>query len=45
MVKEYEHINVLEFTGRRGFVKQLIKVGWSERYTTMRKNLKGDNNV
>ena len=45
MVKEYEHIDVLEFTGRRGFVKQLTKVGWSERYTTMRKNLKGDNNV
>ncbi len=45
MVKEYEHIDVLEFTGRRGFVKQLTKVGWNERYTTMRKNLKGDNNV
>jgi len=40
MVKEYEHIDYLEFTGRRGFIKQLNKVGWKEMYVTMRKNLK-----
>jgi hypothetical protein len=40
MVKEYEHIDYLEYTGRRGFIKQLTKVGWSEMYVTMRKNLK-----
>jgi len=40
MIKKYEEIDYLEYTGRRGFVKQLNKVGWTERYTTMRKNLK-----
>lgn len=40
MVREYEHLDYLEFTGRRGFVKQLTKVGWTERYVTMRKHLK-----
>jgi hypothetical protein len=40
MVKEYEHIDYLEYTGRRGFIKQLNKVGWKEMYVTMRKNLK-----
>ena len=40
MIKEYESIDVLEFTGRRGFIKQLTTVGWKERYTTMRKSLK-----
>ena len=39
MVKKYEHIDYLEFTGRRGFIKQLNKVGWKEMYVTMRKNL------
>jgi len=33
-------IDMLELTGRRGFVKQLEKAGWSERYTTMRKLIK-----
>ena len=33
-------IDMLEFTGRRGFVKQLEKAGWTERYTTMRKLIK-----
>ncbi len=40
MVKKYEHIDYLEYTGRRGFIKQLTKVGWSEMYVTMRKKLK-----
>ena len=40
MVKEYEHIDYLEYTGRRGFIKQLTKVGWNERYVVMRKHLK-----
>lgn len=40
IVKEFEHIDYLEFTGRRGLVKGLEKVGWTERYTTMRKHLK-----
>jgi len=40
IVKEYEIIDVLEYTGRRGFIKQLSTVGWEERYTTMRKSLK-----
>jgi len=33
-------IDMLELTGRRGFVKQLEKAGWTERYTTMRKTIK-----
>ena len=33
-------IDMLELTGRRGFVKQLEKAGWTERYTTMRKLIK-----
>ena len=33
-------IDMLELTGRRGFVKQLEEAGWSERYTTMRKLIK-----
>lgn len=40
MVREYEHIDYLEYTGRRGFIKQLTKVGWNEMYVTMRKHLK-----
>jgi len=40
MIKQHENIDVLEYTGRKGFVKQLTKVGWKERYTTMRKSLK-----
>ena len=40
IVKKYDNIDVLEFTGRRGFIKQLNTVGWKERYTTMRKSLK-----
>jgi len=40
IIKEHEHIDYLEFTGRRGLVKGLEKVGWTERYTTMRKHLK-----
>ena len=40
MVKKYENIDVLEYTGRRGFIKQLSTVGWEEKYTTMRKSLK-----
>ena len=33
-------IDMLELTGRRGFVKQLEKAGWTERYTTLRKLIK-----
>ena len=33
-------IDMLELTGRKGFVKQLEKAGWTERYTTMRKTIK-----
>ena len=40
MVKKYDNIDVLEYTGRRGFIKQLNTVGWKEKYTTMRKSLK-----
>ncbi len=40
IVKEFPYIDYLEYTGRRGLVKGLEKVGWSERYTTMRKHLK-----
>tara|TARA_B100000953_G_scaffold268924_1_gene238403 strand:+ start:857 stop:1297 length:441 start_codon:yes stop_codon:yes gene_type:complete len=40
IVKKYENIDVLEYTGRRGFIKQLSTVGWEEKYTTMRKSLK-----
>jgi hypothetical protein len=40
IVKKYEIIDVLEYTGRRGFIKQLSTVGWEEKYTTMRKSLK-----
>ena len=39
-IKKYEGIDVIEYTGRKGFVKQLTTVGWKERYTTMRKSLK-----
>jgi hypothetical protein len=39
-IKKYPGIDVLEYTGRRGFVKHLTKVGWKEQYTTMRKSLK-----
>lgn len=39
-IKEHESIDALEYTGRRGFVKQLTTVGWIEKYTTMRKSLK-----
>ena len=35
-----QSIDMLELTGRRGFVKQLEKAGWTERYTTMRKLIK-----
>jgi len=40
IIKEHESIDALEYTGRRGFVKQLTTVGWVEKYTTMRKSLK-----
>ena len=40
IIKEHESIDALEYTGRRGFVKQLTTVGWIEKYTTMRKSLK-----
>ena len=33
-------IDMLELTGRKGFVKLLEKAGWTERYTTMRKLIK-----
>ena len=45
MIKGFPQVDYLEFTGRRGLVKGLSKVGWNERYTTMRKQIKGDNNV
>ena len=45
MVKEFPQVDYLEFTGRRGLVRGLSKVGWNERYTTMRKQIKGDDNV
>ncbi len=37
---EGQPIDMLEITGRRGFVKQLKEAGWTERYTTMRKSIK-----
>ena len=37
---EEQPIDMLEITGRRGFVKQLKEAGWTERYTTMRKSIK-----
>ena len=40
VIKKHESIDALEYTGRRGFVKQLTTVGWVEKYTTMRKSLK-----
>ena len=39
----YENIDVLECCGRRGLVKVLGREGWNERYTTMRLNLKENN--
>jgi len=45
MIKQIPNVDYLEFTGRRGLVKGLTKVGWNERYTTMRKQLKGDEDV
>ena len=39
-IKKNTEIDMLEITGRRGFVRQLKKAGWTERYTTMRKPLK-----
>ena len=39
-IKKYPGIDLLEYTGRKGFVKQLTNVGWKEQYTTMRKSLK-----
>jgi hypothetical protein len=39
-MKKHPEVDCLELTGRRGFVKQLEKAGWTERYTTMRKSLK-----
>ena len=45
IIKQFPQVDYLEFTGRRGLVKGLTKVGWNERYTTMRKQLKGDKNV
>ena len=39
-MKKHPEVDCLELTGRRGFVKQLEKAGWTERYTTMRKPLK-----
>jgi hypothetical protein len=39
-MKNHPEVDCLELTGRRGFVKQLEKAGWDERYTTMRKSLK-----
>ena len=44
MIKQFPQVDYLEFTGRRGLVKGLTKAGWDEKYTTMRKQLKGDNN-
>jgi hypothetical protein len=40
MVKQYKNIEYLEYTGRRGFAKQLTKAGWKEMYTTMRKDIR-----
>ena len=40
IISKHEGIDLLEYTGRKGFVKQLSTVGWKERYTTMRKSLK-----
>jgi len=40
IIREHEGIDMIEYTGRRGFVKQLTTAGWKEKYTTMRKSLK-----
>jgi hypothetical protein len=39
-IRKHSEIDMLEITGRRGFVKQLKEAGWTERYTTMRKSIK-----
>jgi hypothetical protein len=39
-MKKHPEVDCLELTGRKGFVRQLEKAGWTERYTTMRKSLK-----
>jgi len=41
---EEQPIDMLEISGRRGFVKQLKEAGWTERYTTMRKSIKEKTN-
>ena len=40
LLKEYPQLDCVECTGRRGLLKPLIKAGWSERHTTIRKSLK-----
>lgn len=35
-MREYPQVDVIEFTGRRGLLKPLVKAGWKERYTTVR---------
>mgnify|MGYP001073024571 FL=1 len=42
-VRGYKNIDFLEYTGRKGFLKQLTKSGWRETYTTMRKDIRGNN--
>ena len=40
ILKEHPNIDIVELTGRRGWVKKLEKLGYTERYTTMRKSFK-----
>jgi len=44
MEMKNQPIDMLELTGRKGFVKQLKDAGWTEKYTTMRKRIKEKDN-
>jgi hypothetical protein len=45
ILSKFPNIDMIEMTGRRGWVKKLEKLGYTERYTTMRKSLKETINV
>ena len=45
ILSKFPNIDMVEMTGRRGWVKKLEKLGYTERYTTMRKSLKETINV
>jgi len=45
ILEGFPNIDMIEMSGRRGWVKKLEKLGYTERYTTMRKSLKETINV